>query len=309
MPLTPKVFSLLRVLVENSGHLVEKDDLLKQVWPDSFVEEGALNRAVSVLRKALDDNASGQKYIETVPKRGYRFVGHVLSSDDEEVLSSSDGSPAAARPRVTRPLAIATVIALVLVGGVWFGLSRRADRESSRASSLPAPVHSQVTFTGQEGSPTVSPDGRRIAYVSDRNPEKKLIVQELAGGQPMEILRCARNQLPALVARRKRVALLGARRGPEWRLCRAAAWRQAASDRDGAGVPLVLVAGWLDDRDCRRPGQQDPDLRRARAGAAGVDAPGRSLVDLGSRLVSRRRQAALRQQRPPGPLRSRDHPG
>ncbi len=188
VPLTPKVFSLLRVLVENSGHLVEKDDLLKQVWPDSFVEEGALNRAVSVLRKALDDNAPGQKFIETVPKRGYRFVGHVLSSDDEEVLSSSDDSPAAARPGVTRPLAIAAaVIALVLVGGVWFGLSRRADKESSRPSSMPAPVHRQVTFTGQEGSPTVSPDGRRIAYVSDRSPEKKLIVQELAGGQPIEI--------------------------------------------------------------------------------------------------------------------------
>ncbi len=132
VPLTPKVFAVLRVLVENSGHLVEKDDLLKQVWPDSFVEEGALNRAVSVLRKALDDNPPGQKYIETVPKRGYRFVGQVTSSDDDEVLSRGDGSPAAGKPRVTRSLAIAAaVIALVLVGGIWFGLSKRADGESS----------------------------------------------------------------------------------------------------------------------------------------------------------------------------------
>ena len=102
VPLTPKVFSLLRVLVEHSGHLVEKDDLLKQVWPESSVEEGALNRAVSVLRKALDDNPSGQKYIETVPKRGYRFAGQVTALDDEEVISRSKGFPAPATSHITR---------------------------------------------------------------------------------------------------------------------------------------------------------------------------------------------------------------
>ena len=109
------------------------------------------------------------------------------SSGDDEVLSRSDGLPAARKSRVTRSLAIAAaVIALVLVGGIRFGLSRRADGEST-SPSLPAPVHQQVTFTGREGAPTVSPDGRRLAYVSDRTPEKKLIVQELAGGPPIEI--------------------------------------------------------------------------------------------------------------------------
>ena len=80
MPLTPKHFDVLRVLVQHSGHLVEKERLLKEVWPDSYVEEGALNRSVSVLRKALGESASGQKYIETVPKRGYRFVAPVTVS-------------------------------------------------------------------------------------------------------------------------------------------------------------------------------------------------------------------------------------
>ena len=74
VPLTPKIFAVLTVLVQNDGHLVEKDRLLKEVWPDSFVEEGTLNRSVSVLRKALGDSPSGHRYIETVPKRGYRFV-------------------------------------------------------------------------------------------------------------------------------------------------------------------------------------------------------------------------------------------
>ena len=67
--LTPRVFDLLRVLVENAGHLVEKDRLLQEVWRDAFVEEANLNRAISVLRRALGEKPS-ERYIETVPKRG-----------------------------------------------------------------------------------------------------------------------------------------------------------------------------------------------------------------------------------------------
>lgn len=77
VPLTPKVFDLLKVLVQNNGRLVEKDELLKEIWPDSFVEEGNLNRNISILRKVLGEEASGGPYIETVPKRGYRFVARV----------------------------------------------------------------------------------------------------------------------------------------------------------------------------------------------------------------------------------------
>jgi TolB-like protein/DNA-binding winged helix-turn-helix (wHTH) protein/Tfp pilus assembly protein PilF len=81
VPLTPKVFDLLKVLVQNNGRLVEKDELLKEVWPDSFVEEGNLNRNISILRKALGEDSSGETYIETVPKRGYRFVASVKTTN------------------------------------------------------------------------------------------------------------------------------------------------------------------------------------------------------------------------------------
>ena len=77
LPLTPKAFELLRVLVQHAGHLVEKDMLLKEVWPDNFVEDGALNRTISVIRKLLGES-TGRKYIETVPKVGYRFVAPVI---------------------------------------------------------------------------------------------------------------------------------------------------------------------------------------------------------------------------------------
>ncbi|MGH9823292.1 MAG: winged helix-turn-helix domain-containing tetratricopeptide repeat protein [Blastocatellia bacterium] len=83
MPLTLKAFDTLFVLVANSGRLLEKDELLKQVWPDTFVEENTLTTNISTLRKVLGDGAGGQKFIETVPKRGYRFVGEVREISDE----------------------------------------------------------------------------------------------------------------------------------------------------------------------------------------------------------------------------------
>jgi DNA-binding winged helix-turn-helix (wHTH) protein/pimeloyl-ACP methyl ester carboxylesterase/class 3 adenylate cyclase len=82
--LTPKVFETLRVLVENSGHVVSKEELIQQVWPDSFVEENNLAQNISILRKALGEGVAGLKYIETVPKRGYRFVADVRGLPDDE---------------------------------------------------------------------------------------------------------------------------------------------------------------------------------------------------------------------------------
>ena len=76
VPLTPKAFDMLLALVENSGHLLEKNELMQRLWPDSFVEEGSLAQNISLLRKALGESES-QKFIETVPRRGYRFVARV----------------------------------------------------------------------------------------------------------------------------------------------------------------------------------------------------------------------------------------
>ena len=73
VPLTPKALDLLVVLARQSGQILEKDELLKQVWPDAFVEEGNLTVHVSALRKALGDGAGESAYIETIPRRGYRF--------------------------------------------------------------------------------------------------------------------------------------------------------------------------------------------------------------------------------------------
>jgi DNA-binding winged helix-turn-helix (wHTH) protein/TolB-like protein/Flp pilus assembly protein TadD len=83
VPLTIKAFETLLVLVENAGHLLPKDELMRRVWPETVVEENNLAQQISFLRKALGEPETGVKYIETLPKRGYRFLSTPsLVSDD-----------------------------------------------------------------------------------------------------------------------------------------------------------------------------------------------------------------------------------
>lgn len=84
VPLEPKVFETLLVLIRHGGRLVTKDQLMKEVWPDTFVEESNLVRHISILRKALSRGDEEPPYIETVSKLGYRFVGHVRAPTIEQ---------------------------------------------------------------------------------------------------------------------------------------------------------------------------------------------------------------------------------
>lgn len=77
IPLTPKVFETLCMLVENAGHLLEKDRLMEMLWADAFVEEGNLADNISKIRQALGDSRKAPKFIETVSGRGYRFIADV----------------------------------------------------------------------------------------------------------------------------------------------------------------------------------------------------------------------------------------
>lgn len=85
IPLTPKAFSVLFTLVSNSGRTLLKDELLREVWPDQFVEENNLADNISTLRRVLGDDAKEPRYIKTVPRRGYRFVADVREMQDEGV--------------------------------------------------------------------------------------------------------------------------------------------------------------------------------------------------------------------------------
>src|SRR5436305_10885373 len=85
--LSPKVFETLLALVEHGGHILGKDELMKLLWPDSFVEESSLTQNISLLRKALGENGENH-FIETVPKCGYRFIAPV------KVINCEPAAPA-----------------------------------------------------------------------------------------------------------------------------------------------------------------------------------------------------------------------
>lgn len=158
--LTPKVFETLLVLVEHSGHVLAKDDLITRLWPDTFVEESSLTQNISLLRRALDEVPGSRQYIETIPKRGYRFVADVrqLSVDTHETTTqqsistqlmiaaqieeevSDPPAPVAIAHRssewLTRYRVIgATVVALILIVGLAaVYLSYRSRAAANRAA-------------------------------------------------------------------------------------------------------------------------------------------------------------------------------
>lgn len=118
VPLTPKVFDTLLMLVENKGRVVRKDELMNLLWPDSFVEESSLTQNISLLRKALTDEVSGRQYIETVPKFGYRFLPEVRPVCVEDNELATPPTPPA---------------------GVCAGVAEEAARHAAALARLPQP--------------------------------------------------------------------------------------------------------------------------------------------------------------------------
>jgi Tol biopolymer transport system component/DNA-binding winged helix-turn-helix (wHTH) protein len=207
VPLTPKALDILLALVESSGHVLTKEELLRKVWADSFVEEGNLNRHISTLRKALGDDLEQPKYIETIPKRGYRFIASVneiqqtaqfkeqsqalTDQSVEQTTTSSHNVPSAERREEAKRswstwpdwklwALVSTGSAVLLFLGltfIWRSPSPRPQRVLSRLTFDP----------GLQSEPTWSPDGRFIAYSSDRGGNFDIWVQSVGGGNPVQV--------------------------------------------------------------------------------------------------------------------------
>src|SRR5262249_18752133 len=148
------------VLVERAGRLVTKEDLLKEVWAGTFVEEANLTYTVSLLRKALGDDAEPHAFIETVSKRGYRFKGAVIRRGHEELA----GALRARRP----PLwLVASIVAMLLLAIASWGVLHNREAEAS-PTVVPDETRLDVV-TPPTSSPNafeISPDGRNIVYVA-----------------------------------------------------------------------------------------------------------------------------------------------
>jgi DNA-binding winged helix-turn-helix (wHTH) protein/TolB-like protein/Tfp pilus assembly protein PilF len=177
VPLTPKVFEILSALVENGGQVVAKDDLMRRVWPNTFVEEGNLTQNISLLRKALGETPGGVQFIETVPRRGYRFVaettetwgdeparnGLKLSAPDtplaDPVVSIPNTSSKRTGSKRTPLFALAAGVLVVAIIGIFYFTGRGNAGE-------PAPIQSiaVLPFIDESSNPDAD-------YISDKIAE------------------------------------------------------------------------------------------------------------------------------------------
>ena len=112
--LTPKAFDALVVLVERRDRVVTREDLMEQLWPGAAVEDGNITQQVFLLRKALDESGTGEQYIATVPRHGYRFVKEIALLPDTQSLNT--GTPA---PPSRRRVSVAAAVAVLVIAGAW----------------------------------------------------------------------------------------------------------------------------------------------------------------------------------------------
>ena len=182
--LTPKAFDTLLLLVRNSGHLMEKDELLRMLWPDSFVEEGSLSNNIFMLRKALGEDPP---FIETVPRQGYRFIALVEKNADADSPTPLVTSTQVARRTKTLRLSLLFGACVLLAGVGWLVYKRTHLPVSTMQRAL-----TRLTFDdGLQLGATWSPDGRFVAYSSDRGGKFDVWVQQVSGGDPVQVTRGA----------------------------------------------------------------------------------------------------------------------
>lgn len=188
--LTARAFDVLLALVERRGETLEKDELLRRVWPDAIVEEGNLSQQVFTIRRLLA-SSGGEQCIATVPRRGYRFIAEVTENPDEGSRQPASASPArhVVPTRLGIPLAGELALAPSSALAVWpdgsgvvfvlqmGGVPRLVKRELS--------VFEMTEIAGTEGAsnPFVSPDGEWVGFQAGRRLQKVA----RAGGPPVTL--------------------------------------------------------------------------------------------------------------------------
>jgi DNA-binding winged helix-turn-helix (wHTH) protein len=199
VPLPAKAFDVLYALLQKPGQTVPKDELMKEVWPDTFVEEGNLTQMVFLLRKTLGETDGGQPFIVTMPRQGYRFVGNVTKVTPKEGLAPAPreqptpSAMMAARRGVlpwvvagTLPLKpglkniwwIGAAVAIVAAFGGWV-IARYRVREPLTESRLSRFMIAPPENTSYRGG-KVSPDGRWLALMGfETSGKQQLWVRSL----------------------------------------------------------------------------------------------------------------------------------
>ncbi len=188
VPMTPKVFETLVLLLENAGNLVEKDEMMAKIWNDRFVEESNLTFNIKMLRKALQDDAANPIFIETVTRKGYRFIAKIKDSSETKSITEPPADILETPKNPKNRYFAFGAIALILISLVTaYAIFRR--NSDSNSTVLPKEFSSvKLTDTGKTFHPTISPDGKFVAYISESNKKQSLWLRQLSNGQNTQIL-------------------------------------------------------------------------------------------------------------------------
>src|ERR1043165_447045 len=184
LPLTPKLFETLLILLENSGRIVRKEQFMERLWPHTFVEEANLTSNIQQLRKSLGDNARQPRYIETVTKRGYRFIANV-----QRVEAAPTAVPDRKRPKRKVVIALATVVVVLIAGGFVFWRFSRASSKNlgELVANLPLKIE-RLTDSGQSRNAAISPDGKYVAYTQMFKGRYSIWIRQLTTNTNSEIV-------------------------------------------------------------------------------------------------------------------------
>jgi len=201
VPLNPKTFQMLLVLVEAEGRVVSKDELMAKVWPDAVVEESNLTKNISLLRKALGNDSESAEFIETIPKIGYRFVARTLqrlNSDGELPPASNHQAsnllPSAIRPRGRRRFGLYLVTGLILIAATTLTLRWVKWPETRNPKSPFAQMQiRRLTSSNNAFEAAISPNGKLVSYILGNAGSQSLWLKDLAAGKETQLI------APALV--------------------------------------------------------------------------------------------------------------
>jgi len=179
-------FHVLSILLQHAGEVVTREELQKELWPDTFVDvDHNLNTAINKIREVLDDSAVSPRFVETLPRRGYRFIAPV---EGNGVAATPARQESGFRYRAPRFAIWVGAIAVLAAASVLIFIYKRLHHSAPPAQRL----LTRLTFDdGLQVGATWSPDSRFIAYSSNRGGKFDIWVQQVSGGDPVQITKGA----------------------------------------------------------------------------------------------------------------------
>jgi Tol biopolymer transport system component/DNA-binding winged helix-turn-helix (wHTH) protein len=223
-PLEPKSFRLLQFLIENRERTVPKEEIVAAVWPNTFVSDNSITRAITQIRKALHDDAKVPKYIETIPTVGYRFIGECKEAQIPPEPPEESAGPGQIHRYQWRLVASAFLaMSFLAITAAWW--MRRPVGRSGSALPKSATYIQLTDQPGQELYPSLAPDGKSFVYAGRATGNWDIYFQRVGGKNPVNLTQdsTADDTQPAFSPDGEQIAF--------------------RSERDGGGIFVMGASG------------------------------------------------------------------